>query len=83
MVKSAITKSLFSKIENFVIADSKASSQLDNPFLGSIGIAILEVSPPPVIAQHDYSFRGYDSDILRNEITYGTTRGMGGLAWPT
>ncbi|MFH1720984.1 MAG: hypothetical protein ABH950_00110, partial [Candidatus Altiarchaeota archaeon] len=34
------------------ISDGKASSDLDNPFLGSLGITVIEVSQPPVKAQH-------------------------------
>lgn len=37
---------------NPVVADGKASSELDNPFLGSIGIAIVEVTAPPVKDEH-------------------------------
>jgi len=36
------------------MADGKASSELDNPFLGSIGIMVMEVTAPPVESRHEF-----------------------------
>ena len=66
------------------IADSKASSQLDNPFLGSLGVIILEVLPPPVKDVHTYSHNAIHAQGGSNKYlgVDGQTRSMGsaGLA---
>ncbi|MBI2660677.1 hypothetical protein HYX09_00235, partial [Candidatus Woesearchaeota archaeon] len=59
-----------------VPADSKASSELDNPYLGSIGIAVVEVSPPPVEARHEISYGGHYNQSKGGEAAMG----VGGLA---
>lgn len=53
------------------IADDKASKQLDNPFLGSLGFVVVEVSRPPIKARHSCSI---DSVSFRD----GQMKSMGG-----
>jgi hypothetical protein len=52
-----------------VMGDLISSSQLGNPFLGSIGIAAFALSQPPVDAQHTSSYHS------GNSLMYGLTRG--------
>ncbi len=59
------------------IADAVASSQLDNPYLGSIGITLVEASRPPVNARHNYSF-GRETDVFTMGMKGGGMRGIGG-----
>ncbi len=62
-------------IGNPVVADSLKSSELPNPFLGSLGLAVLQASQPPVKANHD--FQVLDSYMLGGG-SGGITRGIGG-----
>lgn len=64
--------------KNPVPADAVASSQLDNPFLGSIGFVVLEVSPPPVKARHTVEYIRPDAYGRRGQGA--TKRGLAGLA---
>ncbi len=57
------------------IADGKSSSELDNPFLGSLGLIVVQVSRPPVKDTHVYTME-------TSQAMYGgpnlLTKGIGG-----
>ncbi len=59
------------------IADGKASSELDNPFLGSLGLLVVEVSRPPVKDTHSYSYLEMGG-VTNRMLSLGATRGVGG-----
>ncbi len=65
-----------------VLARSKGSTELDNPFLGSLGLAVVEVSKPPVRDLHTYHHSRLDLSGGTRSLTMGVTRGAGiaGLA---
>ena len=53
-------------------------SELDNPYLGSLGFAIVELTKPPVKAEHVTSF--YSFEKTRSAVMMGGTKGVAGLA---
>ncbi|MBI2548981.1 hypothetical protein HYW21_06535 [Candidatus Woesearchaeota archaeon] len=59
------------------IAKGKTSSDLANPHLGSIGISVVEVFPPPRKATHEHVFVGIDSSRLL--YSGGLSRSVGGM----
>ncbi len=65
-----------------VVADKTPSSKLDNPFLGSIGLSIVEVYPPPVEAQHQTArvYHRDSTEIPRSKVSFiDGSSGIAGL----
>jgi hypothetical protein len=58
------------------IADDMASSNLDNPFLGSLGLVVFEVTRPPVRARHTTDFGGGSQMYAMRSA--GGSKGIGG-----
>ncbi|MFA6887890.1 MAG: hypothetical protein WC254_00155 [Candidatus Woesearchaeota archaeon] len=60
-----------------VLAGKTESSELDNPFLGSLGFTIISVERPPVKAVHTMAFEGIYRESGAHSFS-GATKGMGG-----
>ncbi len=58
-----------------VLAGSMDSSDLDNPFLGSLGLSVIQVSRPPVVARHESSWESSSPLFMGGGVTRG-----GGIA---